>query len=119
MRDGSMPVSSHGLNLAGDTLYVGAVHYQSFNGHLHSGVVVALDRRDGHELWRYETTADPHHDVSSAPLVIGNLLVLDDLIRHGLYAIDRFHPAAGEQWRMSAPSNAAGPTTPSVQRRAI
>ncbi len=104
----------HGVSVSGDTVYAAVVHYQAANGYLHSGVVVALDRLTGRELWRYETTAQPSHDISWAPLVVGNLLVLDDLFGHGVFAIDRFNPSAGEKWRITSPDQSAGPATPSV-----
>jgi outer membrane protein assembly factor BamB len=102
-----------GVSVSGDTVYAGVVRYKAWNGYLRSGVTVALDRHTGKELWRYETPG-PDNDVNWAPHVVGNLLVLDDLIGYGLYAIDRFNPTLGEKWRVISPGQAAGPTTPSV-----
>lgn len=102
-----------GVSVSGDTVYAGVVHYQAANGYLQSGVVVALDRQSGKELWRYETP-QTGHDVTWAPLVVDNLLVLDDLFGHGLFAIDRFNPGSGERWRVTSPNQGAGPTTQSV-----
>lgn len=102
-----------GVSVSGDTVYAGVVRYQAANGYLQSGVVVALDRGTGRELWRYETP-QPGHDVTWAPIVVGNLLVLDDLFGHGLFAIDRFNPASGERWRITSPNQGAGPATQSV-----
>lgn len=106
-----------GVSVSGDTVYAGVIHYQAANGYLQSGVVVALDRRTGHELWRYETRVN--HDVMSAPLIAGNLLVLDDLSGYGLFAIDRFNPSAGEIWRVMSPNQGAGPGAQSVVSNGI
>lgn len=102
-----------GVSVSGDTVYAGVIHYKAWNGYLQSGVTVALDRHTGKELWRYETPG-PDNQVTWAPHVVGNLLVLDDLLGYGLYAIDRFSPQAGEKWRVTSPGQGAGPTTPSV-----
>ncbi|MGI8546965.1 MAG: PQQ-binding-like beta-propeller repeat protein [Gemmatimonadaceae bacterium] len=102
-----------GVSVSGDTVYAGIVRYRAENGYIRSGVVVALDRRTGNELWRYETPTT-NHDVDGAPLVVNNLLVLDDLTGYGLYAIDQFYPSAGEKWRVTLPGQGAGPTAPSV-----
>lgn len=107
-----------GVSVSGDTVYAGVVRYKAWNGYLRSGVTIALDRRTGRELWRYETQG-PDNDVNWAPLVVGNLLVLDDLTGYGLYAIDRFNPTAGEKWRVTSPGQGAGPTTPSVVSNGI
>lgn len=102
-----------GVSVSGDTVYAGVVRYKTWNGYQRSGVTVALDRHTGKELWRYETPG-PVNDVNWAPLVISNLVVLDDLTGYGLYAIDRFNPGLGETWRVASPAQGAGPTTPSV-----
>lgn len=111
--DWQYPAFVRGVSVSGDTVYAGVHRYQAWNGYLTTGVIVALDRRTGKELWRYETP-DQHHDINWAPLVVGNLLVLDDLIGHGVFAIDRFNPTAGERWRLASQQGNAGPTTPSI-----
>ncbi|MGI8546966.1 MAG: PQQ-binding-like beta-propeller repeat protein [Gemmatimonadaceae bacterium] len=107
------PAFVRGVSVSGDTVYAGIVRYLALNGYIRTGVVVALDRNTGRELWRYETPGQ-FHDVNWAPLVVGNLLVLDDLVGGGVYAIDRFNPGAGEKWRVKSPGQGAGPTIPSV-----
>jgi|SRR6266540_1920997 len=103
----------YGTSFSGDTLYVNVERFVTQNGGFTSAVVVALDKIDGHELWRYETPTTSHGS-RDAPIVFGNLLIIDDLSGHGVFAIDRFSPSSGEKWRVAAPGNAAGPTTPSV-----
>ena len=102
----------YGVSSSGDTVYANIERFITQNGGFTSAVVVALDKRDGHELWRYETPTTSHGS-RDAPIVFENLLIIDDLNGHGIFAIDRFSPFAGEKWRVSAPGNAAGPTTPS------
>jgi len=101
-----------GVSYSGDTLYVNVERFLNQNGGVRSAVVVGLDKRDGHELWRYETPTSSHGS-RDAPIVFENLLIIDDFSGGGVFAIDRFSPSSGEKWRMSAPGNSAGPTTPS------
>jgi outer membrane protein assembly factor BamB len=99
-----------GVSVSGDTVYAGIERWLNLNGAQKSAVVVALNRFDGSELWRYETP-DVGHGARGAPHVSGNLLFVDDLPGGGVFAIDRFSPR--QVWRMAGPPTAAGPTTPS------
>lgn len=78
-----------GLAASGDTLYVSAEKQYTQNGFLRAGVVVALSRLDGNELWRIEMP-DQQSGFRFAPVVSGRLLVLSDLIGGRTVAIERF-----------------------------
>ena len=99
-----------GVSVSGDTVYVGIERWGNPSGVPKTAVVVALNRFNGSELWRYETP-DGGHGARGAPHVNGNLLLIDDFPGGGVFALDRFSPS--EVWRMAGPPTAAGPTTPS------
>lgn len=98
-----------GTAVAGDTVYVAGRKYLAENGYIGKGVLVALDRRDGRELWRYETPGE-HGGLQDAPVVAGNLIVASDFLGFGVFAYDRF--ALHEIWRTTSRDN--GPVTPPV-----
>lgn len=99
----------NGTAVSGDTVYVAGRKFLAQNGYISKGVLVALDRRDGHELWRYETPGQ-NGGLQDAPVVAGNLVVTSDLIGNGVFAYDRF--ALREVWRVRRVDN--GPLTPPV-----
>ena len=80
-----------GLAVRGDTVYANITRGLDANYRGTGGVLVALDRRDGRELWRYETTGD-RHGFMQAPLPVGRLVVAVDLLGATVVAYD---PAAG------------------------
>jgi outer membrane protein assembly factor BamB len=99
----------NGTAVSGDTVYVAGRRFLAQNGYINKGVLVALDRRDGHELWRYETPGQ-FGGLQDAPVVAGNLIVASDLLGNGVFAYDRF--ALREVWRVKRVDN--GPLTPPV-----
>lgn len=88
-----------GVAVSGDTLYVGLWRYLTVNGAQSSAVLVALDRRDGRELWRYET-GGPFHYFVDAPVVSGGLVLASDFGTGDLVAIDV--ATRREAWRTAA-----------------
>lgn len=100
-----------GVSTSGDSIYVAVRRDLSRSGHLTSGVVVALDRDTGRELWRYESPGT-RSTVNAYPVVAGRLLLLSDPDSASLYAIDRF---TGERvWRVVGNTNYVGPHAPAV-----
>lgn len=91
-----------GTAVSGDTVYVAARRYLTQNGYKDHGTLVALDRMDGHELWRYEET-DDFTGLEDAPVVSGQYLVVSDLIGNSVFAFDRF--ALREVWRLPRSTN--------------
>lgn len=91
-----------GLTVSGDTLYVNARHNLAANGYLSTGLLVALDRSDGHELWRYETTG-PYQGFRDEPIVSGGYLVINDFLGKSVVAYDV--AAQREAWRVTSPDN--------------
>lgn len=85
----TFPGDVKGLAVSGDTVYVNVWRFLTLNGYLSQGVLVALDRRDGSELWRYESpdTASGFH---FAPAVSGRLIVVSDVQGGRTLGIDRF-----------------------------
>ena len=98
-----------GTAASGDTVYVAARKFLAENGYIAQGVLVALDRTDGHELWRYETPGQ-QGGLEDAPVVAGRYLVVSDLIGNSAFAYDRF--ALKEVWRLPRSTN--GSLTPPV-----
>lgn len=82
-----------GITRAGDTLYVAASRDLSENRMKVATVLVALDRRDGRELWRFQS-ADDRTAPGGAPLLAGRLLVTGGAAEGATIAVDRF---TGEQ----------------------
>ncbi|HEY5023051.1 MAG TPA: PQQ-binding-like beta-propeller repeat protein [Gemmatimonadaceae bacterium] len=103
------PGHVEGTAVSGDTVYVAARKWLAQNGYIGQGVLVALDRTDGHELWRYETPGT-NGGLQDAPVVAGNLIVVSDLIGNAFFAYDRF--AKRLVWRVQGKDN--GPLTPPV-----
>ena len=85
-----------GSTIAGDTLYVTANRYLSANGFEEAAVVVALDRRTGRELWRYQS-GGIDSGIGHAAVLAGATLVVTDAYTGYVIAIDA---ATGvERWR--------------------
>ena len=94
-----------GLVTSGDTLYVGVQHYLTSGGGQSTGIVIALDRRTGAELWRYETP-EQHDEVAKQPRVLGRLLLVPDYYGGGFFVLDRF---TGQRlWRAVMESGSLG-----------
>jgi outer membrane protein assembly factor BamB len=90
------PADVSGLAASGDTVYVTVRKALDLNASISTGVLVALDRATGAELWRYETpgTKDFFY---GAPIVRGTQVIANDVYAGVLIAIDtRTH---GELWR--------------------
>ena len=76
-----------GLAARGDTVYATIFREKSPNGFLRSGVLVALARSDGHELWRYETPGD-HGSFVTAPLLLSDVVIINNFAGDAMLAID-------------------------------
>ena len=104
--DRSIPGPVQGIARVGDTLYVAATRFEDRNGVQRTGVVVALDRRDGRELWRWESEIGKG-DFNSAPTVAEHLLLLGDRETAAFLAIDRF--TGRREWRVPTRPGYIGP----------
>jgi putative pyrroloquinoline-quinone binding quinoprotein len=96
----------HGLSVSGDTVYVGLVRFLVANGYRSAGVIVALDRNTGNELWRYQTIGE-QNGVASRPVVAGRLLIASDALGGSFFAVNRF--TGREAWRVTGRSDGVGP----------
>lgn len=97
-----------GIAVSGDTVYATVERPYSANGFLSAGVIVALDRGTGRELWRYQNGAgDTSRGVIGAPTVAGRLLLASDHKGNAFFAVDRFTGA--EVWRTPTQPGAPGP----------
>lgn len=85
-----------GTAVSGDTVYASGTHWERQYGGVSTGVIVALDRNTGAELWRYETP-DSADDVMSMA-VDGRIIVANDLYGTRILGIDRF--TGREAWRV-------------------
>jgi outer membrane protein assembly factor BamB len=88
-----------GVGVAGDTVYAAVERYLSANGDVSTGVLVALDRHDGHELWRYET-AGTRNFFLGAPVPVGKVVLVTDSEAGDLIAVDM--STHKEVWRTPA-----------------
>lgn len=75
-----------GVSLRGDTVFAASVRWLDFSGGTIVGDLIALDRNNGRELWRY--TAPSRSGFQGAPVLAGNLAIVNDVDSHGLIAID-------------------------------
>ena len=82
----TFPSRVFGVALRGDTVLAATVRWMTYNGTIIHGDLIALDRTTGRELWRY--TAPAKSGFQGAPVLAGNLAVLNDTYSHGLVAID-------------------------------
>ena len=83
----TFPAHVHGVAVSGDTVYASVERYLDRNGASSTGVLVALGRSDGRELWRYETAATRNYFIG-APIPLGNSVLVDDYGAGDLVAID-------------------------------
>lgn len=87
-----------GVAVSGDTVYATLTRDLSRGSAPASGVLVALDRRDGHELWRYEASPSvgsgvapgplENHGFINAPVITGRLVVVTDFLGLAVTAVD-------------------------------
>jgi outer membrane protein assembly factor BamB len=75
-----------GVSLRGDTLYVATVRWLTLDGGTIVGDLIALDRANGNELWRY--TAPSPSGFQGAPLLVGSVAILNDTYSHSLVALE-------------------------------
>ena len=101
-----------GISRSADTLYVSLTRFLDPGGLQRRGVVVAVDRRDGTEFWRYQTPADGSFD--DAPAIAGRLVLLSDTDGRAFVGLDR---ATGrELWRTPTDARYLGPRPSPVVR---
>jgi outer membrane protein assembly factor BamB len=86
-----------GVGVSGDTVYVSVRRYGNVSGGLASGVLVALDRRDGRELWRYETAVGKHYFLDAPVPVAGGRVLVNDVGSGDVAAVDI--ATRSEAWR--------------------
>jgi len=102
-----------GVSVSGDTVYATAERHYSPNGYYSAGVIVALDRSTGRELWRYQNgTGTDSRGVIGAPTVADRLLLASDHKGNAFFAVDRF--TGEEVWRTPTEPGWAGPGAPPV-----
>jgi outer membrane protein assembly factor BamB len=78
-----------GIAVSGDTIYVNVWRFLALNGYLSKGVLVALNKSDGSELWRYESP-DTASGFRFPPAVSGRFIVVSDLQGGRTLGLDRF-----------------------------
>lgn len=100
----TFPAHVRGVGVAGDTVYAAIDRYLNPNGGTSTGVLVALDRGDGHELWRYETPGTRTF-LFGSPVPIGRLILVSDYQNGDVVAVDMV--THKEAWR-TAVGGAAG-----------
>lgn len=99
----------NGFAISGDTVYATATKYTERWGRNHVGIVLALDRATGRELWRYRSPGNEvnREAITDAPAIAGPLLLISDGDAPAVYALDR---ATGrEVWRVRTDPAYVGP----------
>jgi outer membrane protein assembly factor BamB len=89
----------HGVAVSGDTVYAAVEVWLDLNGVSSKGVLVALDRMSGMELWRYETPGTKDFFLG-APIVTSTKVIVNDAYAGPLIAVDKRTHA--EVWRSDA-----------------
>jgi outer membrane protein assembly factor BamB len=98
-----------GFAVSGDTVFATGFHAFSESGHLKAGVVLALDRTTGRELWRFEA-AGQASSAGDWPTLAGSRVLVGDFFGGSFFALDR---ATGrELWRVKGAIGHFGPATP-------
>jgi outer membrane protein assembly factor BamB len=106
-----------GLSVSGDTVYAAASRCLNTNCYEVTGVIVALDRLTGAELWRWEGAGN-QNDVSEAVTVVGRFLLGGDRIDNTFFAVDRF--TGREVWRVRGERGFVGPyNSPAVSGNVV
>jgi outer membrane protein assembly factor BamB len=93
--------------LHGDTLYVSVVEDVSPTGHIKRGLVIALDRRTGFELWRSVNEEVAKWHSSDASAIVDRMLLVGDLNGNSFFGLDRF--TGKEVWRYTGAPDRFGP----------
>jgi outer membrane protein assembly factor BamB len=75
-----------GVAVRADTVFAATVRWLDKGGGKIVADLIALDRANGRELWRY--TAPSRSGFQGAPVLAGNLAIVNDTYSHGLVAID-------------------------------
>ncbi|MGI8401123.1 MAG: PQQ-binding-like beta-propeller repeat protein [Gemmatimonadaceae bacterium] len=105
------PAFVTGVAVSGDTVYAGVSRWINQNGGLRAGVIVALNRVTGAELWRYQTPGQGD-DSQNVPLVVDDALIVNDFYGGAVIALDR---ATGqERWRVASEGAGFGPIASAV-----
>lgn len=78
-----------GFAVQGDTVYVAETKSLNQYATKLNAIVIALDRRDGRELWRLTLDGDGRR-FYGAPVVAGRLVLAADYYVGGVFAVDRF-----------------------------
>jgi outer membrane protein assembly factor BamB len=102
--------------VSGDTVFAVSQHYLALNGYIQDFVVVALNRLDGSELWRFESAHQPDGGQSGAALA-GDMIVINNIIGNGAIAVSKTTHA--EAWRLTVPGEAGGIGPPAVDGGAV
>jgi len=97
--------------VSGDTVFAVAEHYLALNGFIRGIVVVALNRLDGSELWRFESSHQQDGAASGAVLA-GDLIIINNVVGNGVIAVSKL--THGEVWRLTVPNQAGGIALPAV-----
>lgn len=100
-----------GLSVSGDTVYATADRCLNYNCFEVTGVIVALDRSTGAELWRWQA-AGKQNNIAKNAVVAGRLLLGGDRIDNTFFAVDRF--TGKEVWRVKGERGFVGPYGPPV-----
>ena len=102
--------------VSGDTVFAVASHYLALNGYIEDFVVVALNRLDGSELWRFESTQQNDGGQSGAALA-GDMIIINNVIGNGAIAVSK--TTHSEAWRLTVPGQAGGIGLPAVDGGAV
>lgn len=96
-----------GIVVKGDRLYASMERSKDVNGVKSSGLVVALDTRNGNVLWRYHTSGGVQRQgASSAPVIAQHLILVSDSLSNAVFALNS--AKGNEVWRFQGEPGFAG-----------
>lgn len=96
-----------GLAVSGDTVYATGIIRRTTAIVPRDIFIVALDRNNGRELWRYETGNGGDHVVYSAPLITPQFVIMPDERERVVFALDR--QTGSRRWSVYTDSSWGGP----------
>jgi outer membrane protein assembly factor BamB len=114
--DWQYPAFIGAVLVSGDTVFAVAEHYLALNGYIRDIVVVALNRLDGSELWRFESSHQ-EDGASSGAILAGDLIVINNIMGAGVIAVSK--TTHGEAWRLSVPGAAGGLALPTLDGETV
>lgn len=96
-----------GVAVSGDTVYASGIIRRTAAIVPRDIFIIALDRHNGRELWRYETNYGGDHVLYAAPLITSDFVIMPDERERVVFALDRW--TGTRRWGVYTDSLWGGP----------